>query len=992
MDRQIVLDGQIPETVDLLNTNRNALMGLGLLIADILGTNTLASGLACTPTAPAGLTVNVGPGRFYSLQPVDSSAYGDLAADTTDMIPKQGISLSTANLSCPAPSTGGFSVNYLVQAAYTESDTTPVLRAYYNDADPDSPLQGPGNNEVPDNTKRQGLITVSVNAGAAATTGTQITPTADTGFTGLYVVTVANGQSTITATSISVAPNAPFLLENLTQKSSGALAKADEFTTTLSQRTYILSATPPVQNGVIMSINGAVLSPGIDFTISGNVLTTAVGAASAGLKAVVFYSVPLNLANGAVYVHMSTDSSVLSANAAGTVSDFSQANGRLQVFLGANDVTNQATISVASSGQVNCTGSINTAANTPVNGQPAGYYQVTAMSANNASLTVQAIFNGVTYTKTFTLAKALQGATGATGAAGSAGSAGSAGATGATGATGPQGPTGAQGPTGSGTGALSIFLSNPSLVIQSFSDGSVPSFAGVSGQARVFQGAAEVTGSCTFSATPDANSSGTVNTATNTPISGQPIGYYQITAMNANVGTLTINAVFAGQTLTSTFNVAKSLTGVTIVSTLPATNLFAGRIVYLTTDGKLYRYTGSVWTAAVAATDVTGQLTAAQIAAVSAASVAGQLTAAQIASVAAAAITGQVTGPQIAASAISTSQLAAGSVTAAQIAAGAVTAGAIAASAVTATALAAGSVQAGAIAAGSITAGDIAANTITGAQIAADTITSQNIGANAITADEIQAGSITAALLSVAALSAITANLGTVTAGLLESSSGGMIVDLNGQTVIFNNGAFMKVIGDGFGSSGQFVSWFGPSQTLLTNCTEGNAIAYERVDGTAFFGGALLAGKLANSVQGTITDTTNVANLGPFSSNGNLITITWGLTWQGQVNYPATQAGINQFNAATFENPSAVLILSRSVNGGAFTDIQTENITNGSFSSRAPVISENTGVYNQFMSGSGTFVDNLDVAQSRQYKLRVFTWSNVASTCIKNIMSLQSVE
>ena len=51
-----------------------------------------------------------------------------------------------------------------------------------------------------------------------------------------------------------------------------------------------------------------------------------------------------------------------------------------------------------------------------------------------------------------------------------------------------------------------------------------------------------------------------------------------------------------------------------IVDVLPNFGNFPGRLVFLTTDNKLYRWTGTEWTASVPAVDITGQISAAQIA------------------------------------------------------------------------------------------------------------------------------------------------------------------------------------------------------------------------------------------------------------------------------------------------------------------------------------------------------------------------------------------
>lgn len=53
---------------------------------------------------------------------------------------------------------------------------------------------------------------------------------------------------------------------------------------------------------------------------------------------------------------------------------------------------------------------------------------------------------------------------------------------------------------------------------------------------------------------------------------------------------------------------------VDVVSSLPASGDYTGQVVFLTADNKLYRWTGSAWTSAVAATDMTGEITTVQIA------------------------------------------------------------------------------------------------------------------------------------------------------------------------------------------------------------------------------------------------------------------------------------------------------------------------------------------------------------------------------------------
>lgn len=215
MDRQIVWPGAIPLETDILNTNRNAMVAIGRLAMDVLGSSTLAAGLPCTPTAVPSMAVNIGPGAIYSLQNVDNIAYSSLAADTTDQTVKQGILLASANtqLNMMAPATSGNSVLYLIQAAYSEVDSGAITLPFYNSANPAIPFSGPANNGQPSYTKRAGTVNVQAKAGLAA--ASPVAPAVDTGFVPLYYVSIAYGQTAITASNIVFAPNAPFLSAGL---------------------------------------------------------------------------------------------------------------------------------------------------------------------------------------------------------------------------------------------------------------------------------------------------------------------------------------------------------------------------------------------------------------------------------------------------------------------------------------------------------------------------------------------------------------------------------------------------------------------------------------------------------------------------------------------------------------------------------------------------------------------------------------------------------
>lgn len=221
-----------------------------------------------------------------------------------------------------------------------------------------------------------------------------------------------------------------------------------------------------------------------------------------------------------------------------------------------------------------------------------------------------------------------------------------------------------------------------------------------------------------------------------------------------------VNAQIADAAVSFT-KFANTIQPVSVVSSLPSPIGYTGpKTVFNTGDGKLYRYNGSAFTAAVSTGDLSGT----------------------------------ITSTQIADNSISTPKLQANSVTAAQIAANSIQAGDIAANAVTS----------GTIAAGAVSTTELAAGAITSAKIAAGTIVSSNIAALTITGANIAAGTITVDKLTVNQLSAITANLGTVTAGSitasasisLSSSNNAINMDSSGMTVAGGRIDFRSVSGN----------------------------------------------------------------------------------------------------------------------------------------------------------------------------------------------------
>lgn len=210
MRRLMTYAGQIPLETDLLHTNKETMLALGYALQALIGTGTVADGLACTPTTPASMSVIIAPGSIYTYSTIDGSPYSSLGTDTGSVV-KQGILYNALTTALTAPGTVGYSINYLIQAEFTETDDGSVVLPYYNSSDPSIPWSGPSNSGAAQYTQRSGYVTLNVKAGTAAATGSQTTPAVDAGYVPLWVVTVAYGQTTITSGNIVQHASAPFI-------------------------------------------------------------------------------------------------------------------------------------------------------------------------------------------------------------------------------------------------------------------------------------------------------------------------------------------------------------------------------------------------------------------------------------------------------------------------------------------------------------------------------------------------------------------------------------------------------------------------------------------------------------------------------------------------------------------------------------------------------------------------------------------------------------
>lgn len=292
MDRATVYSQEIPRTVDFLQGEQSAMVALAKLSEMVLGTGTFVDGLTCVPTGPASLNVWLNPGQIYSLANLEATTWSAISADTTHQIVKQGIALNQQTIAITPPVTGGFSQVYLIEVQYADLDTTSVVLPYFNSANPSVPLTGPGGAGTPQNTLRSGIVSVQLKAGTAALTGTQVAPSVDAGWTGLWLITVAQGQSTITAGNIVELAGAPFIAN----ANNAGSAKLSQVPNTVQNGSWQYAADTGTANAYAIALSPAPAALTAGMEIRFKVLNTNTGASTLVVNSLA--SVPITHSDG----------------------------------------------------------------------------------------------------------------------------------------------------------------------------------------------------------------------------------------------------------------------------------------------------------------------------------------------------------------------------------------------------------------------------------------------------------------------------------------------------------------------------------------------------------------------------------------------------------------------------------------------------------------------------------------------------------------------
>lgn len=209
MNRKIIYPGEIPLDTDVLTVAKDGYIGVSKIMESLLGHQQAAYGFNYSAVADS-FQLRIDTGVLYQHLTLDSTGYGSLGTDS-QTVTKQGILETAQTFTCNPPATSGYAINYLIQAHVVSADTDAVVLPYYNSANPSMTFNGPNNTGVSQVTRRKDTCVLSMKTGTAATSGTQVTPTADTGYMPLYVVTVVNGQTILISGNVSIHDSAVFL-------------------------------------------------------------------------------------------------------------------------------------------------------------------------------------------------------------------------------------------------------------------------------------------------------------------------------------------------------------------------------------------------------------------------------------------------------------------------------------------------------------------------------------------------------------------------------------------------------------------------------------------------------------------------------------------------------------------------------------------------------------------------------------------------------------
>lgn len=174
-----------------------------------------------------------------------------------------------------------------------------------------------------------------------------------------------------------------------------------------------------------------------------------------------------------------------------------------------------------------------------------------------------------------------------------------------------------------------------------------------------------------------------------------------------------------------------------------------------------------------------------------------------------------------------------------------------------------------------------------------------------------------------------------------------------------------------FGTTNQFIEWFGPVSVSEGQMSEGNAITYLKTDGSAYFGGAIISGALSTSSTTSSLGTSETVEIGPFGSNGGIIAINCSVSMNSSRHYGLYDN--QQTIPPAPDAPSCTLTLEEYVSG-SWVQRQTASYTGTGYNSTFRWDGEHStyeGASYQSLSGSFTFTDAKQTTANRTYRLKM---------------------
>jgi hypothetical protein len=449
----------------------------------------------------------------------------------------------------------------------------------------------------------------------------------------------------------------------------------------------------------------------------------------------------------------------------------------------------------------------------------------------------------------------------------------------------------------------------------------------------------------------------------------------------SNGGIITPDGILKDASINLASQIASGFSLPSVYTTLPGSGR-PNELALQTSDMQLYRWSGSSWTAQVPAPNITGVLTASQIAdhiidinkvasSLAPPEVLGSLPASPGAgrtalyngelyrsktdgtgwtkAVQAPDISGQLVTAQLATGAVTNAIIAAGAVTSTTIADNAITTPKILAGAVVTASLAAGSVTTAIIAAGNITTATLAAGAVTTSILAAGAVTTATIAANAVTAGTIAAGAVSTTQLAASAVTANEIAAGAVTTVKMTAGT------INGDRIAANTLDASKIVANSITAS-----------QIAANSLTAGTIQAGAITATAIAAGAVDATKLSTIVLSETAPNAGIIQIGKLRSidglryldlaatgtNSFLHTPSMDLRADGSATFSGTvSSSVFTATAATFSGSLAA-------SGGIFST-GTSSTNDGVFLGNniaTPGIRNGVGSSNLYLRGAGNAI------------------------------------